>query len=164
MPQQVEQPNRRKHHGSRSLDSWSAQLSRSMLPRAGKLWPTRWQRGRKSKFACARALVGREEIQGPNHRRLERQSRAARIWTDRSDLSAASFTTRNETLTTCAENKHKLCEADGITPELSRTALRRRMGATYHRAEPTPRSGVGLNEQLARRGRHRRIGSLGTTE
>ena len=31
-----------------------------------------------------------------------------------------AFTTGSQTVTACAENQRKLCEADGITPELSR--------------------------------------------
>ena len=114
MPQQVEQPNRGKHNGSRGQEGQSAQPSRSLHPRAGKSWLTRWQRGRKLRFASARALVGRMETQGPSGRRTERrrQRRAARIGTDRSDLSAASFTPRSRRLAACAKNQHKPCEAE----------------------------------------------------
>ena len=36
----------------------------------------------------------------------------------------------------------------GLTPELSRTALRRRQSYDLSDALPTPRSGVGLNDLL----------------
>ena len=98
MPQQVGQPSQPEYDGSRSLDSQSAQPSRSLVPRSGQSWPTRLQRGRGRCWGLTRyrVLVGREERQGPSGRRIERQRqrRAARTGIGRSDLTAASFNRR----------------------------------------------------------------------